>query len=191
MPGMDAPHLTALHKIRLLVLDVDGVLTDGGLYYGEDGLHAKRFHARDGLGLKILAHNGIQLALLSGDPSAITMRRAERLQIAHLLLGVNDKLEALHALLDTLELPLAQTAYMGDDLNDVQCLQAVGFGAVPVNAVSEACGAADYICVLPGGAGCVREVCDLIREAQELPLPAHFALAGDGATSGAEIDASP
>ncbi|HYE76946.1 MAG TPA: HAD-IIIA family hydrolase, partial [bacterium] len=150
---------------------VDGVLTDGGLYYSDAGLQMKRFHSRDGLGIKLLLVGGIEVALLTGDTSPIAVTRAKRLEIPHALLGVEDKLEALRDLATRLGLDLSQVAYMGDDLNDLGCLVASGFGACPADAAPEVRGAATYVCGLPGGAGCVREVCDLIRHAQQLPVP--------------------
>ncbi|MEO7992873.1 MAG: HAD-IIIA family hydrolase, partial [bacterium] len=166
--------VAVLAGIRLLVLDVDGVLTDGGLYYSERGLELKRFHSRDGLGLKLIAQGGITLALLSGDPSPITASRARRLAIEHVILGADDKLETLEAFIATLGIALPQVAYMGDDLNDLPCLTEVGFGAVPSDAAPEARSAAHYVCALGGGQGAVREVCDLLRAAQNLPLPVNF-----------------
>ncbi|MCG3153146.1 MAG: 3-deoxy-D-manno-octulosonate 8-phosphate phosphatase KdsC [bacterium] len=160
-----------LADIRLLVLDVDGVLTDGGLIYDRTGLAFKRFQAKDGLGLKLLMLGRIEVALLSGDPSPITEARAQRLGIRQVLLGIDDKLEALRTLAAQSRLAFNQVAYMGDDLNDLPCLSRVGFGACPADAVPEVLKAVHYVAQLPGGAGCVREICDLIRHAQRLPVP--------------------
>ena len=171
---MQPPPFAALAHLRLLVLDIDGVLTDGGLYYSVDGLQLKRFHSKDGLGLKLLMLGGIQVALLTGDHSPIATTRAQRLGIPTVLMGVEDKLQALSELAQRLNIPLSQVGYMGDDLNDLPCIVAAGFGAAPADAVREVKRAANYVCELQGGTGCVREVCDLIRHAQKLALPAHF-----------------
>lgn len=162
------PQLT---DIRLLVLDVDGVLTDGGLYYDASGLQFKRFNSKDGLGLKLLLLGRIHVALLSGDPSPISAIRAQRLGIPHVLLGVDDKLEALRDLAAKMRLALNQVAYVGDDLNDLPCLARVGFGAAPADAAPEVIKAVHHVCERRGGEGCVREVCDLIRYALKLPVP--------------------
>ncbi len=155
----------SLADIRLLALDVDGILTDGRVWFGADGEHIKPFHTQDGLGIKLVQSIGIQVAIITGRVSPMVDRRAEQLGVKHVIQGRDDKLAALNTLIDNLGLSLDQCAYMGDDLPDLSALLAVkaGFtvpGADPwVSARIQSTQRA-------GGHGAVREVCNQLIQAQ-------------------------
>lgn len=153
-------------KIKLLALDVDGVLTDGRLYFAEDGNELKAFDIQDGHGLKMLMQAGLQCAIITGRNTELVARRAKNLGIPHLLQGREDKLVALRELTGRLGIALEHVAYMGDDWPDLPALRAVGLGIAPANAHQELRAHADYVTTLPGGRAAVREVCDLILKAQ-------------------------
>ena len=122
---------TALHlssyQIKLLALDVDGILTDGGLYYSETGEVCKKFNVKDGKGIKLLMQSGIEVAIISANDSAATHHRANKLGIVHCFTNVEDKLRVLENLCEKLKIPLSQVAYMGDDLNDLPVLRQLVF----------------------------------------------------------------
>jgi len=151
-----------LARVKLLVLDVDGVLTDGSLYYSERGEEIKKFHVRDGQGIRLAQQAGIEVALLSGNASAAVQQRARGLGITHVFLGLDDKLATLEALCKHLGLSLAQVAYVGDDVNDLPALRAVGCPVTVADARPENRACAIYVTHLPGGQGAVREICDLL-----------------------------
>jgi 3-deoxy-D-manno-octulosonate 8-phosphate phosphatase (KDO 8-P phosphatase) len=161
-----SPSADAAARVRLLVLDVDGVMTDGRLYYGARGEALKVFHVRDGLGVKRLAAAGITVAVISGRRSGMTARRCRELGIRHLLQGVDDKLAAFHRLRSRLRVPSGECACVGDDLPDVALMREVGLSFAVADAHPQARGAAQVITRLPGGKGAVREVCDYLLEAR-------------------------
>ena len=161
-----SPRTDIAARVRLLVLDVDGVLTDGRLYYGARGEALKAFHARDGLGLKLLAAAGITVAVISGRRSAMTARRCRELGVRHLVQGVEDKIAAFHELRGQLGLASSVCACVGDDLPDVPLMREVGLSFAVADAHPQARGAAHVITLLPGGRGAVREVCDYLLEAR-------------------------
>jgi 3-deoxy-D-manno-octulosonate 8-phosphate phosphatase (KDO 8-P phosphatase) len=146
--------------IRLLVLDVDGVLTDGRLYFGPRGEALKAFHVRDGVGLKQLQRAGLAVAVISGRRSPIVTARCRELGVRHVLQGVSDKLAALMRLLARLKLTPAACACVGDDLPDVPVMRAAALSFAVADAHRAARRAADIVTRLPGGRGAVREVCD-------------------------------
>ena len=151
-----------LARVKLLALDVDGVLTDGSLYYTERGEEIKKFHVRDGQGIKLVQQAGIEVALMSGNASAAVQQRARVLGITYVFLGIDDKLATLTAFCTRLGLSLAQVAYVGDDVNDLPTLHAVGCPCTVADAMSANRACAFYITSLPGGHGAVREICDLL-----------------------------
>jgi len=157
----------AASRVRLLVLDVDGVLTDGRLYYGLRGEALKVFHVRDGLGLKRLAAAGVTVAVISGRKSGMTGRRCRELGIRHVLQGVEDKLAGFQRLRERLGLPANACACIGDDLPDVPLLRAVGLAFAVSDAHPQARSAAHVVTILGGGQGAVREVCDYLLQARE------------------------
>lgn len=152
--------------IRLLALDVDGVLTDGRLYFSEAGDEIKTFDTQDGHGIKMLQSAGVQVAIITGRTTELVPRRARNLGIAHVQQGREDKLVALHELIATLGLGLDEVAYVGDDWPDLPAILAAGLGVAVANAHSELRQRADHVTTLAGGRGAVREVCDLLLMAQ-------------------------
>ena len=158
---------TGVSALRLLALDVDGVLTDGHLYYGSDGEELKAFNIKDGLGLKLLQQAGITVAIITGRRSHSVERRAAELGIEHVVQGREDKRLALEELCAALGLTLAQCAYMGDDLPDLGALRAAAIGLAPADAVEAVAAAADWQSRYPGGGGCVREACEQLLHAMD------------------------
>ncbi len=153
-------------QIRLLILDVDGVLTDGRLFFDNHGVEYKSFHARDGHGIKLLQQSGVQVAVISGRNSPSVALRMKMLGICHVYQGYEDKRVAFADLCATTGISPEQTAYVGDDLIDLPVMVQVGL-AIAVNDANFAVKAnADWCTVLPGGLGAVREVCDLLMQAQ-------------------------
>lgn len=154
--------LDRLARIGLLSLDVDGVQTDGGLYYTESGQEMRRFHVHDGMGIKQVMAAGIEVAFLTASTTASIRHRAERLGVAHALLGVSDKVAALTDLCRMLGLPLDRVAHIGDDVNDLALLHAVGCPITVPDARPEVRAACDHVTTTAGGHGAVREICDLL-----------------------------
>ena len=158
--------MRALTRVRLLATDVDGVLTDAGMYYSESGDEWKKFNTRDGMGLKLLQKAGIVTALVTQEQTKLVARRAEKLAIPEVHQGIYDKLAALREIAARHGLPLDQVAYIGDDVNDLAALEAVGFSAAPADGLPPVLKVVDYVCRKKGGEGAVREVADLILAAQ-------------------------
>lgn len=151
-----------IRNIRLLALDVDGVLTDGGVYVLEDGTEFRRFDIKDGLGLKRVMEAGIEVAIISASDAGSVLHRAERLGIRYVYLGVEGKLRTLIQLCQDLDIGLDQVAYMGDDLPDLPVLQAVGLPCAPADAVTEIREEVLVRTSSIGGHGAVREFCDIL-----------------------------
>lgn len=147
-------------RVRLLVLDVDGVLTDGRLFYGPRGETLKAFHVRDGHGIKLLLKRGVVVAVISGRRSAAVQRRCRELGVRHVFQGVDDKLGCFEALRARLGLEPGDCAAVGDDTPDAPLLARVGYGFAVADAHLDAQDAARYLTRSPGGRGAVREVCD-------------------------------
>lgn len=162
------PELTQKARaIRLLVLDVDGVLTDGRLWYDNGGEELKAFHIQDGLGIKLLQGTGVAVAIITGRTSALVARRAAELGIRHVIQGREDKLLALRGLCDQLGLTLDTVAYLGDDLPDLSAIRAVGLGLTVADGHALIAQHARYRTARNGGFGAVREACELIMQAQD------------------------
>jgi 3-deoxy-D-manno-octulosonate 8-phosphate phosphatase (KDO 8-P phosphatase) len=157
-----------LEAIRLLVLDVDGVLTDGSLLISGDGEARKHFHVADGLAIRLLLEAGIEVAVLSGRTDRAVMARCRELGLRdeNMLLGSGDKRAHLRELLGTLGVEAPETAAMGDDLPDIPVLRRVGFAACPCDAAPEVLAVCHHVCGAGGGRGAVREVAELILKAQ-------------------------
>ncbi len=153
-------------RLRLLVLDVDGVLTDGRIVYGNDGEELKAFSIKDGLGIKLAQRAGLQVAIITGRNSQIVARRAAELGITLVVQGREDKLVALRELCDSLGITITECAYMGDDLPDLAAIRAAGLGLTVSDAVAAVLDAADWVSALPGGTGAVREACEMILAAR-------------------------
>jgi 3-deoxy-D-manno-octulosonate 8-phosphate phosphatase (KDO 8-P phosphatase) len=155
-----------LRDVQLLVLDVDGVLTDGGLWFSTDGQLIKRFDVRDGLGIRLLQTAGLEIAFLSGGQGGATEVRARQLGIRHCLVGVKDKPMALSALQRQLEVSQAQTAFLGDDLNDLAVRPVVGLLFAPADACRPVRRGADAVLHHHGGHGAVRELAERLLQAR-------------------------
>lgn len=162
-------HLTLtqrLESIRLLVLDVDGVMTDGGLMIGDDGQEYKTFHAHDGLGMKLLKATGVNLAIITGRTSEVVKKRAENTGVVHFYQGAEDKLLALKDLMARTELTANQCAFMGDDVVDLPPMLHCGLAIAVPDSPDLLLKHAHYVTQKKGGRGAVREVCELIMQAQ-------------------------
>jgi len=157
---------TKATRLVLMGFDVDGVLTDGTLYFGTQGDEIKAFSSLDGHGLKMLQRAGVEVAIISGRSSRALELRAENLGVKELHMGVEDKRRLLAELAARRGIDLAQTGYMGDDVVDLPILRACGFSATVADAHGEVLGRVDYVASKKGGRGAVREVCDLILRAQ-------------------------
>jgi 3-deoxy-D-manno-octulosonate 8-phosphate phosphatase (KDO 8-P phosphatase) len=152
-------------RVKLMIFDVDGVLTDGRLYYGADGEMLKTFNTLDGHGIKLLAAVGIACAIITGRKSGIVETRARELGIAHVYQGVHDKTVAFAELLATTGLEAAACGYMGDDWPDLPVMLRVGFATAPAGAHPEVIARAHWVAEAKGGRGAVREVCDTLLRA--------------------------
>ena len=158
--------VAAAKKIKLLLLDVDGVLTDGKLYYGNSGEEMKAFNIQDGLGIKLLQKGGVQVGIITGRMSKLLQRRADELGIDPLIQGREDKLTALNELLQNMHIDMDEIAFMGDDLPDLAVMRRAGLGITPANGSSTNAQQADWQTTNGGGQGAVREVAEMILDAQ-------------------------
>jgi 3-deoxy-D-manno-octulosonate 8-phosphate phosphatase (KDO 8-P phosphatase) len=153
-------------RVELLSLDVDGVLTDGHLYYSEAGIEAKAFSTQDGAAVKMLIESGLPVAIITGRTSELVARRAAELGIEHLYQGAEDKTEALAELARTTAIDAANMAHAGDDLPDLPLFNRVGFCVAVPEAHPVILERADYVTTAPAGLGAVRELCQLLLEAR-------------------------
>jgi len=158
--------IAAAKKIKLLLLDVDGVLTDGRLYYGNSGEEMKAFNIQDGLGIKLLLRGDIQVGIITGRVSSLLQRRADELSINPVVQGREDKLTALNELLQTMDVQMDEIAFMGDDLPDLAVIRRVGLGITPANGSVTLAEQAHWQTSKHGGQGAVREAAEMILEAQ-------------------------
>jgi 3-deoxy-D-manno-octulosonate 8-phosphate phosphatase (KDO 8-P phosphatase) len=152
--------------LKLMGFDVDGVLTDGTLYFSSQGDEIKAFSSLDGHGLKMLQRGGVEVAIISGRSSRALQLRAENLGIRELHMGIEDKRGLMQSLARARGIDLGQTGYMGDDVVDLPILRACGFSATVADGHDEVKSRVDYVAALGGGRGGVREVCELILRAQ-------------------------
>ncbi|MGH8292848.1 MAG: KdsC family phosphatase [Gammaproteobacteria bacterium] len=153
-------------RVQLAVFDVDGVFTDGRLYYGAKGEQMKAFHVRDGHGIKLLLRHGMRVAVISGRRSPAVAQRMRELGIRHLFQGRDDKLAVLQKLLPQLKLAWSQVACVGDDLVDLPLFEATGLAIAVADAQPEVRARAHHVTRARGGEGAVREVCDLLLTAR-------------------------
>ena len=154
-------------KIKILVTDVDGVLTDSGMYYTESGDEIKKFNTRDGMGIVLLQRNfGIPTAIITRERTEMVARRASKLGIEHCFQGITQKLETFNKLLDDLKLTPGDAAYVGDDVNDLEVLEVAGFSFCPSDAEDEIKNIVGYVCEKKGGEGVIREIANLIMRAK-------------------------
>jgi len=151
-----------LAKIKLLVVDVDGTLTDAGMYWSADGDQLKKFNTRDAKGLELVRKAGLEVAIITSENSPIVTARARKLGIQYCFVGVEEKQKCLEDLTSELRVGLAEVAYIGDDINDLDCLNISGFSACPADAVEAVMTTAQFISKYAGGMGAVREICELI-----------------------------
>lgn len=159
--------INAAKKIKVLLLDVDGVLTDGRLYYGNSGEELKAFNIQDGLGIKLLQQSGIQVGIITGRRSSLLQRRAEELAISPLVQGREDKWSALNEIIEDLEVGLEEIAFVGDDLQDLAVIKRVGLGITPANGSTTLASQAHWQTIKCGGDGAVREIAEMILFAQD------------------------
>lgn len=143
-------------------MDVDGTLTDGSITYDETGREWKSFHARDGLGIKLLLLAGVEPAIVTGRSSPVVARRAQELGIREVVQGASDKAAILRSLCAARGIPASQAAFVGDDLSDLPAMRAAGFSAAPADAAPEVRAAATFVCSLAGGRGAVREAIETL-----------------------------
>ncbi len=155
-----------LKKIKLLILDVDGVMTDGRIIFDSNGVESKFFNVKDGHGIKMLQRSGIEVGIVSGRQSQVVANRARELGIDRVYQGSLDKLTPYLEILETSGLADEQVAYMGDDIIDLPVMRRVGFAAAPADALEYVLQYAHFVAKNRGGWGAVREVCDLILTAQ-------------------------
>jgi len=175
------PPRSLLQRIRLVVLDVDGTMTDGRLYYGKEGEAFKAFDVRDGHGLRLLAlYGGVKLAVLTGRRAELVQQRCQELSIDHVVGGSRAKGEAIEKIAAELGVPLDQTAFMGDDVNDLPALRKVALSCAPRDAAPEVLEEVLWVSGRPAGRGAVRDLCELLLAAkvgwpppEETAEPAH------------------
>ena len=165
MISLDAAQAQA-RRLKLMAFDVDGVLSDGSLFYADDGIEIKAFNTLDGLGLKMLQNAGIVVAIITGRRARCVELRAQNLGISHLFQAVENKRETLDLLLAELGLDAEQAGYMGDDIVDLPIMNACGFSATPGDGHALVQRTASLTTMRNGGRGAVREVCEFILEAQ-------------------------
>jgi 3-deoxy-D-manno-octulosonate 8-phosphate phosphatase (KDO 8-P phosphatase) len=155
-----------LKKIKLLILDVDGVMTDGRIIFDSNGVESKFFNVKDGHGIKMLQRTGVEVGIISGRESQVVANRAVELGITQVFQKSLDKLVPFRQMLETTGLTEEEVAFMGDDVIDIPILRRVGFAAIPADAVAEVVPFAHFVAKNRGGWGAVREVCDLILRGQ-------------------------
>lgn len=149
-------------EIKMFLTDCDGCLTDGGMYYSENGDELKRFNALDGMGFRLLREKGILTGVITGEKRELNRRRSKKLNLDILEEGVQDKLNVVKQLCEKYNVSLQNVAYIGDDINDLDVIKAVGFGCSVPNGLDEVKGAAVYVTQKPGGQGAIREIVELI-----------------------------
>ncbi len=157
-----------LERIRAIALDVDGVLTDGGLWWGPDGEEWKRFCFADIMGVSLARRAGLELALISGEDSPLVDRYAQKMHIKHVVKGCRDKAAALREYAVSADIDLTEICFMGDDVNDLAAMRIAGFAAAPANASKDVLAQANFIAQKNGGNGAVRELIDALLSARGL-----------------------
>ena len=157
-----------IKKIKVVLTDVDGVLTDGGMFYTKDGDVIKKFHARDGMGISLLRKNKISTIIVTKETTLMVKAWAKKMNVAKLYDGIKQKEEIIERVCSEFKVTSEELAYIGDDVNDIGLLSKVGFSAVPKDAISSNKKIVDYVCKTDGGKGVLREIADLILISQEL-----------------------
>tara|TARA_Y100001936_G_C16082531_1_gene679007 strand:- start:2395 stop:2895 length:501 start_codon:yes stop_codon:yes gene_type:complete len=154
-------------SIKLVISDVDGVLTDGGMYYSENGEVMKKFNTRDGMGMELLLNKGIKTILISKENSKIVKARAKKLSVSKVFLGIHNKELLLPEICKKFKVSKNEICYIGDDINDLEIMNNVGFSACPINAISMIKETADYISNYSGGDGVFRDIAELILSSKK------------------------
>ena len=160
-----------LESMRFVGFDIDGVFTDGRIYLTDNGVESKAFHIQDGYGIRQLLKSGVEVAVISGRRSGAVEKRMAELGVEHVVLGVDDKVQAFESLVGKLGIDAAHCAFVGDDLPDLPLLERVGLPIAVANAVAGVREACAYTTRAPGGNGAVREVCDLLLAARRAARP--------------------
>lgn len=158
--------LAQAQKIKLLLLDVDGVMTNNLLHYTDDGSEIKSFYTRDGHGMVMLQKSNVDIGIITGRKSPLVTKRMADLKVKHVYQGVPDKLPTFLKLVEELNISLDEIAYIGDDILDLPILMRAGLSATPADGEDEVKSRVDYVSEFKGGRGCVREMCELIMKAQ-------------------------
>jgi len=149
-------------KIKIILTDVDGVLTDGGMYYSENGDIMKKFHARDGMGISLLKKNGLKTMIITKEKTIFVKKWSQKMKIEKLFDGIVKKEEIVKNICKKYNVNASELAYIGDDVNDIRLMKLVGLSVVPNNANIEAKKQANYVCNLKGGEGVLREIADMV-----------------------------
>ena len=156
-----------LKEIKIILTDVDGVLTDGGMYYSDDGDVMKKFHTRDGMGVTLLRKQNLPTIIVTKEKTKIVKKWSSKMKIKKLYDGIIDKEFVIEQICKNYSVTLSELAYIGDDVNDLVLLKKVGFSASPYDAISEAKKIVDYVCKTKGGCGAFREFADLILDSRK------------------------
>ena len=154
-------------QIKLVITDVDGVLTDGGMYYSKNGEMLKKFNTRDGMGVQLLHNNKIPVIIITGEKSKIVLSRAKKLLIKEVFIGIKKKELLLPKICKKFKIKESNIAYIGDDLNDLNILEQVGFSASPKDGMAIIKKKSNYVCKAKGGEGVLREIADMIISFKE------------------------
>jgi 3-deoxy-D-manno-octulosonate 8-phosphate phosphatase (KDO 8-P phosphatase) len=157
-------------KIKIVLTDVDGVLTDGGMYYSTKGDIMKKFHVRDGMGVTLLRKNNIPSVIVTKEKNEIIKQWSKKMKIDKLLMGIINKEAVLEKICENYDVQSSEICYIGDDVNDLGLLKLVGFSATPSDGIIEAQKICDYVCKNNGGNGVFREVANLILSSQKVKL---------------------
>lgn len=163
-----------LENIKLLVMDVDGTLTDGGVFYSAEGLELKKFYVHDGMGIRLLHQNNISTAIISSDTSEIPLARARKLNITYQIIGVERKIDSLIEIMNKMNITKDEIAFIGDDVNDLEIIKFAGFTAVPNDAHFSLKQYVDCVLDYNGGHGAVRQICDMILLAKDIKIEVKY-----------------
>ena len=156
-----------LKKIKLVLTDVDGVLTDGSMYYSESGEFMKKFNTRDSMGMELLLNYKIKTVFITRENSKIVKKRVKKISIVDLYSGISDKKKMLSEILIKYNVKKNEIAYIGDDVNDIEIMKSIGFSATPLDGNYEVKKISDYVCSTKGGQGAFREISDLIIKSMQ------------------------
>ena len=159
---MESKIITKCKKINVLLTDVDGVLTDGGMYYSSKGDVMKKFHARDGMGVTLLRKKGIPTIIVTKEKTDMVRKWANKMKVVELFDGIENKEKIVDVICKKYKVSIDQIGYIGDDVNDIELLKKVGFSATPKNGIIKVQKIVDYICKKNGGEGAFREIADLL-----------------------------